>query len=172
MDISRLLHVLGTMYWWCVTAFCRGLWNIPTPLDQFLDSHIAQMHINIDALCEKRWLPKQHPGKKSRHMLYLLCHQGSLDTQQDSGYYLHHNTAKHGYSGFVKSTGEWNGTLVFSDESRFCLFLSDGRMRVCIDQVNVIFWSAFTHGTWAPPRASWCGGHQLQLVVRFGVSTG
>ena len=68
-----LLHMLGTMYWWCVAAFCSGLWNIPTPIDQVLDGHVVQMHIKIDALCEQQWVPEQHPGEKSghcaRHML-------------------------------------------------------------------------------------------------------
>ena len=56
-------------------------------------------------------------------MLQLLGHQLPLGTvwmQQDSdhvclwpGNYLHHDTAKHGYSGVVKeSTGEWNSTLL------------------------------------------------------------
>ena len=35
MDISTgLLHMLGTMYRWCVAAFSSGLWNISTPVDQ------------------------------------------------------------------------------------------------------------------------------------------
>ena len=77
---------------------------------------------------------KQHPGKKSGHMLHLLCHQGPLGTvclQQDSdhmclwpGYLLHHDTAKHGYSG-VYWRVEWC-SVVFSDQSRFYLSASDG----------------------------------------------
>ena len=85
----------------------------------------VQMNIKIDTLCEQWWLPEQHTGKKSGHMLHLLCHQGPMETvclQQDSnhmylwlGYYLHRNIAKHGYSGVVKdSTREWNGTLLSS----------------------------------------------------------
>ena len=45
-------------------------------------------------------------------------------------YYLHHDTAKHGYSGVVKeSVGEWNGALLSSVlrvGSDFCLYASDG----------------------------------------------
>ena len=54
--------------------------NIPTPVDQVLDGRVVQMHINIDALCEQRWPPEQHPGKKSGHMLHLMCHQGPVGT--------------------------------------------------------------------------------------------
>ena len=47
------------------------------------------------------------------------------------GYHLHHDTAKHGYSGVVrvKWRVEWR-SVVFIDESRFCLYASDGRTRV------------------------------------------
>ena len=109
--------------------------------------------------CEQWWPPKQHPGK-SGHMLHLLCHQGSLGTiclQQDSdhvclrpGYHLHHNTAKHGYSVIVKeSTGELNGTLLFS-----VMRVGSVCMRVIdihtygIDLVGIIFGvhSPMTHG--------------------------
>ena len=36
-----------------------------------------------------------------------------------------------------------------------------------IDLVSIIFWSAFAHDTQVQPQASWCGGHQLQLLVTF-----
>ena len=35
----------------------------------------VQTYIKINILCEQQWLPEQHPGKKSGHMLHLLCHQ-------------------------------------------------------------------------------------------------
>ena len=83
------------------------------------------MHVKIDALYEQWWSPEQHPGKKSGHMLYLMCHQGPLETvclQQDSdhmclwpGYNLHHDTSKHSYSHVVKELiREWNDTLLSS----------------------------------------------------------
>ena len=117
--------MLGTMYRWCVAAFSSDLCNIHTPVDQVLDGRVVQTHVNIDALCEQRWPPEQHPGKKSGHMLVLLCHQGPLGTvclQQDSDYvclwpdyHLHHDTARYDYSGVVKEmTGEWNGALLSS----------------------------------------------------------
>ena len=122
---NGLLHMLGSMYRWCVAAFSSVLWNIPTSVDQVLDGRVVQMHVKIDALCEQWWTPEQHPGKKSGQMLHLSYHKGPLGTvclQQDSdhvclwpGYYLHHDTAKHSYSGVVrKSTGEWNGALLSS----------------------------------------------------------
>ena len=78
-------------------------------------------------------------------MLHLLCHQGPLGTvclQQDSdhmclwlGYYLHHDTAKHGYSGVVKeSTGEWNGALLSSE-------IRVGS--VCIRVMNVLMYNVY-----------------------------
>ena len=83
--------------------------------------------------------PEQHPGKKSRHMLHLLCHQVPFGNRLLASVlrshiplarlsYLHKDTAKQGDSGVVKElTGEWKGgTVVFSDESRICLYESDG----------------------------------------------
>ena len=112
----RIAAMLGTMYQWCVAAFSSGLWNIPTPVHQVLDGRVVQTHVKIDSLCKQSWPPEQHPGKKSEYMSRLLCHQGPLVTvclQQDSdhaclwpGYHLHHDIAKHCYSGVLKaSTG-------------------------------------------------------------------
>ena len=88
---AGLLHMLGTMYQWCVAALSSGLWNILTPVDQVLDGL---------TFCKQGWPPKQHPGKKFGYMLHLLCHQGPLGTvclQEDSdhmylwpGYHLHY----------------------------------------------------------------------------------
>ena len=47
--IDILLHKLGTMYRWCVVAYNRGLWNIPTAVEQVLDDHAAQTHVKIEA---------------------------------------------------------------------------------------------------------------------------
>ena len=40
--IDLLLHMLGTMYRWCVAAFSSDLWNIPTLIDQVLGSHVGE----------------------------------------------------------------------------------------------------------------------------------
>ena len=69
-----MLHMLGIMYRWCVAAFSSDLWNIPTQVDQVMDGRVAQTNVNIDALCQQIWPPEQHEGKKSEHMLHLLCH--------------------------------------------------------------------------------------------------
>ena len=112
-------------------------------------------------------------------MLHLLYHQGPLETvclQQDSDHLClwpgHHDTAKHGYSDVVKeSTGEWNGALLSS-----VMRVGSVRMRLMdvhvygVDLGRVIFRSAFAHDTKAPPQASWCGSHQLQLAVTFYIS--
>ena len=112
-------------------------------------------------------------------MLHLLCHQGPLGNvclQQDSdhvciwsGYHLHHYTAEHGYSGVVKeSTGAWNGTLLSTAKRVGSICMRVMGVHVYgVDLVSVIF-----HDIQAPSPASWCGGHQLQLAVTFGISAG
>ena len=87
-------------------------------------------------------------------------------------YHLHHDTGKYGYSGVMKElTGEWNGTLLSSvmRVGSVCMRVMDIHV-YGVDMVSVIFQSAFAHNTQAPPLASWCEGHQLQLTVTFGVS--
>ena len=126
--------------------------------------------------------PEQHLGKKSENMLHLLCHQGPLGTeslQQDSdhvflwqGYNSQHDIAKHGYSGVViDATGEWNGALLSSmmGVCSVCMRVKDVHL-YGVDLVIIIIRSAFAHETQAPPQALWCGGHQLQIAVTFGVS--
>ena len=90
------------------------------------------------------------------------------------GYHLHHDTAKHHYSGIVKvSTGEWNVSLLYS-----MMKVGSVRMRVMdvrvygVDLVVVIFRSALAHDTQAPPQASGRRGSQLQLAIKYGVSAG
>ena len=80
-------YMFVIMYRRFVAAFSCGLWNIPAPVDLVLDGRVVQTHVKIDAFCEQRWPPEQHPGKKSGHMLHLLCSQGPLGTvclQQNS----------------------------------------------------------------------------------------
>ena len=145
--------MLGTILLLAHYCFEQCLWNIPTPLDQVLDGCIVHMHVKIDTLCEQRWPPEQQPGKKSGHMLYLLCHQGPLRTvcmQQDSDYmclwpdyHLHHDTTKHSYSGVVKeSTGEWNGILLssFMKVGSVCMKIMDVHM--C--SVDLMWWLSVT----------------------------
>ena len=84
-------------------------------------------------------------------MLYLLLRQGTLRTvylQQDldyvclwSGYHLHHDTAKHGYSSVVEeSTGEWNGALLSSlmGISSVCMRVMDVHVHG-VNLVRIIF---------------------------------
>ena len=65
------------------------------------------------------------------------------------GYHLHHDTAKHAYSGIVKElTGVWNGVLLSS-----VLTAGSVSMRVMdvhayeLDLVSVILQSALAHDT-------------------------
>ena len=120
---------------------CSGLWNIPTLVDQVLDRRLVQMHVKIDALSEQRWPPEQHSKKKSDHMLHLLCHQGPLGTvclQQDSNLVCPVRlppTPRHRQARIlwcrvrVDWRMEWR-SVVFSGESRFCHYASDGRTRI------------------------------------------
>ena len=172
------------MYRWCVAAFSSGMCNIPTTVDQVLDGPVIQKHVKIDALCKQRWPPEQHPGNKCGHIFHLLCRQGPLRNvclQQDSdhvylwpGNNLHHNTAKRNYSGVVReSIGEWNGTLLSSvmRVGSVCTRVMDVHV-YGVDLVSFILRCAFVNETQSPPQPSWCGDHQLQLAVTFGVSTG
>ena len=92
-------------------------------------------------------------------MLHLLRHQGPLGTVcllQDSnhvwlwpGYYLHHDIAKHGFSGVAKeSTREWNGALLSSVMwvGSVCRWLMDIHV-YDIDLVSIIFQNVFAHDT-------------------------
>ena len=178
MDISM---DYCTMYQWCVAAVSSGLWNIPTPVDQVLDDCIAQMHVKINTLCKQKWL---YSGKKSRHMLYLLCHQGPLEL---SAYSRTQITCASGQATTYTTTPpsilfwccervdwgvKWH-SVVFSDESRFCLYMrvmdvhvrcrpGEHRFPECIRPWHTGPISGFM--LW------W--DFQLQLTVRFGVSAG
>ena len=77
-----------------------------------------------------------------------------------ASYHLHHDTAKHGYSGVMKeSTGEWKGALLSSvmRVGSVCMGVMDLH-KYGVDLVSVIFRSAFAHDTEAPSHISWCRG--------------
>ena len=120
-------------------CFQRDLWDIPTPANEVLDGYEVQTHIKIDALYEQRWLPEQHPRKKSGHMLHLLCPQEPLGTvclQRNSDHVcfwpltLRHRQARLLWCHErVDWRVEWR-SVVFSNDSRFRLYANDGRKRV------------------------------------------
>ena len=57
------------------------------------------------------------------------------------GYHLHHDTAKHGYSGVVKkSTGKWNGALL--RVGSVCMRVMDVQV-FGVDLMSVIFGNDF-----------------------------
>ena len=56
--IDELLHMLGKIYRWCVTAFSTGPWNISIPVDQVLEDWMIETHVQIDASCEQWWPPE------------------------------------------------------------------------------------------------------------------
>ena len=92
-----------------------------------------------------------------------------------SGYHLHHDTAKHGYSGVKESTRVWNGALLSSVTRVGSVCMRVLHVHVYgADLVSVIFRSAFAHDTLAPPQAATMGvaGHRLQFSDTFGVYAG
>ena len=92
-----------------------------------------------------------------------------------SGFHLHHDTAKLGYSVVKESTGQWNGAVLSSvmRVDSVCMRVVNVNVYgVRVDLVSVNFRSAFTQDTQAPPRLSCVWGHHLQLAVTFGVSPG
>ena len=147
--------MLGTMYVVCV---CYQQWSVEQSHTRRPGSGQPR---NTDARQDRRIVRAAValPGKKSGHMLHLLCHQDPLGTvclQQDSdyvcvwpGYHLHHDTANHGYSGIVKeSTGEWNGALLSSAMrvGSVCILVMDVHV-YGVDLVSVIFRSALVQDT-------------------------
>ena len=148
-----------------VVAFSSGLWKISTSVDQVLNGRVLQTHVKIDAMCKQRWT---QPGKKYGHMLHLLYHHGPLGTvylQQDSGH-LQHDTIKHCYSGVVKmSIGKWNGALLSSVMSRFCLYSRDGRIRVRHRPGERHLPECIRPRQTGPTSGFMCGGHQFQLAL-------
>ena len=151
----------GWTYWW-------------------IAAHVGH-NVLLVCRCFQQW---SHSEKKSGHMLHLLCHQGPLRTVcllQDSnhmclwsGFHLYQDTTKHGYSDVMKeSTGKWNDTLLSSVMRVGSVCMQEMDIHVyCIDLVAS---SSRVHSpmTYRPqPRLRDVGGHQLQLVVIFGVSAG
>ena len=126
--------MLGTMFRWCITAFSSGLWNIPTSVDQVRDGRLVQMHVKIDAFCEQR-------GKKSvtccssvlpRTIGNCLLAAGLRSRVPLARLPLtpgHHQAQLLWRRERVDWRVEWR-SVVFSDESRFCLYASEGRTRV------------------------------------------
>ena len=108
------------MYRWCDAPLSSCLLYIPTHVDRVLDGHIVQTHVKIETLCVQQWPPKQNLGKKLRHMLHLLCHQGQLGTVCSPAFRSRVPLARLPFiSGYhperlLWSTGEWNGALLSS----------------------------------------------------------
>ena len=180
--IDGLLHMLGTMYRWCVVAFSSVLWNTPSFVDQVPGGRIVQTHVKIDVLCEQRWPLEQHSGKISGHMLHLLCHQGPSEPSACSRTQI---TCASGQATTYTTTPPITATLVplkchWRVEWRSVVF--SGRVgSICMrvidvhvygrDQVSVIFRSAFAHDT-PHLMLHGMGSHQLYLAVTFSVSAG
>ena len=133
--IDGLPHMLGTMYQWCVVVSAMVCGNSHIRRPGYVRP-VVQTHAKIHAWCEQRWLPKHHLGKKSGHMLHLLWHQGPLETmwlQKDSdhvclwpGYHTTTPTSTATLVSWKSRLESGMSSVVFRDESRFCLYMSYG----------------------------------------------
>ena len=118
-----------------VTTFSSGLLKIPTPVDQVLDGRVVQMYFKIDALCEQRWQPEQHPGNTfALAVLPRTTGNSLLAARLRSSVPLsrlprHRQARLLWCREIIDWMVEWR-SVVFSDMSRFCLYVSDGRTRV------------------------------------------
>ena len=124
--IDGLLHMLGTVYRGCVAAFNSDLCNIPTLVDQVLDGRPSS-----DALCEQWWPPEQNPGKNPGICCTCLVAKNSDHVSMAR---LPH-TPQHRQARLLwcRERVDWSVEwcpVIFSDESRFCLYASDGRTSV------------------------------------------
>ena len=116
--------------------FKRGV-DIPTPIDQVVDGHIVQTHVKIDSSYERQWPSKQHPGEDIRaHVepaVYIRTTGNSLlaaglrshvPVARPSLTQRHHQVRLLWCRERVDWRVEWR-SVVFSDENRFCLYVSD-----------------------------------------------
>ena len=155
---GRLLHMLGTIYRWCVAAFGSDLWNIPTPTDQVLDGRVIPSQVKIDVSCENSSRPNSIQGRNPE-----TCCTCSVtkDHWEPSACSKTQITCAYGqatnYTSIPPSTATWCHERVdwrvewalFSSVLRVCSVC----MRVMdihlysVDLVIVIFRSAFAHDT-------------------------
>ena len=131
--------MLDTLYRWCVAAFSSGLWNITSPFYQVLDSHIVQMHVKFNSLCEQQWaaqtasregifqsccVTKNYWELSACSRTRITCASGQATT-----YTTTPPVTATLVSWKSRVSVEWR-SVVFSDERRFCLYASDGRTLV------------------------------------------
>ena len=125
--------MLGTMYRWCVAAFSNGLGNIPTPIDQVLDDHVIQTivwaAVATGTAYREEIQPHIAPAMSTRTIGNCLLVTGLRSCAPLARLPL---TPQHCQAWLlwcverVDWRVEWL-SVVFSDESIFCLYASDGR---------------------------------------------
>ena len=131
MDISTDCCTMS-----CVIAFSRVMWNTcrtgsgwPHSTDAHQDWRIVQAVVAVQTASREEIQAHVAPAVSPMTTGNRLFAAGLRSLVPLAR--LYDDTAKHGYSGVVKeSTGEWNGVVVFSNESRFCLYASDGHTRM------------------------------------------
>ena len=134
--IERLLHMLGKMYQWCVATFSSGLCHIPRPVHQVLESLIIQMYVKINALCEQWWPPNSIQEEIWAHVAATVLPRTIGNPLLAVGLKLcvplarlpltprHRQVWLPWCHERVDWRVEWH-SVVFSDEYRFCLYVSD-----------------------------------------------
>ena len=133
-----------------VVCGCFQQWSVehPTPIGHVLHDCVVQMHIKIDALCEQWWLLEQHPGKKSRHMLHLLCNEDHWEPS------LFNRTQISCASGQATTY-----TTTLPSMATPVLLVMDVHV-YNVDLVSIIFWSAFALMVWGSSLTTrgyiWC----------------
>ena len=135
-----MLNMLGTMYWWSVADISSGQRILRAAVAARTASREKSEHI-------------LHPAVSPRTIRNSLLAAELGSRVRLSDYHLHHDTAKHGYSGVVKeSTGEWNGALLYSVKrvGSVCVRVMNVD-EYGVDLVSVIFRIAFAHDTQASP---------------------
>ena len=123
------------MYRWCIAALSSGPWNIPTLVEQVLDRRTSRSTHCASSGDHPNSIQGRNPGTCCTCCVTKVYWEPSACSRNQitCDYHLHHDTAKHGYSGVVKeSTGEWNDLLLSSlmRVSSVCMRVVDVRIRV------------------------------------------
>ena len=127
--IDGLLHMLGTMYPWCVAAFRNGLSNIPTPIDEVVDRRVVQTHYASRTASRDEIRAPVAPAVSPRTIGNRLLAAGLRSRVILFRLPLiprHNQVRLHCCHERVDCRKEWR-PVVFSDESMFYLYASDGR---------------------------------------------
>ena len=133
--------MLDTMYRWCVAAFSSDLWNIPTPVDQVPDGRVVQKTSRSTQCASSdgrsNSIQRRNPGTfciccvTKHHWEPSVCSRTQITCA--SGQATTYTTTPSSMATWCPKRVDWRlewRSVIFTDESRFCLYASDGRTRV------------------------------------------